>query len=413
MTKAMIITVGTGKDRKDIASAICKSIDSHNPDEIIFICSEKSKTETMPHIQCDERLRNKKFSCELTSDEDDLEKIKMESSEIIKKMVKVYGKGGIIVDYTSGTKAMSAGLILAAIENEIACISYISGKRNSEGRVISGGERIISFSPNEIYANKLFFEAINSFNRYQYNLSIDLLKRAVELFQDQKFIEKTNILSRISNAYFLWDRFLLEKTLDVLKGLPDSSLCSEWGIKNKIRRHKEIVYKEVENKFCEERIADLFLNAKRRHEEGKYDDAVARLYRLLEYVAQFRIASNGFYQVKEENKEPDTSKLALNKIPGNLRGKYTETIGLEKSYELLNDLKDPIGIKIFSELRRKDSALKSILVIRNNSILAHGFSPVKEERSEKLFDIIKQNLVEIFSGFDSLLKDADFPHIKI
>ena len=49
--KTMFITVGTGKDRKDIASAIIKSIDSQNPDKVIFFVSEKTAEETVPEIR--------------------------------------------------------------------------------------------------------------------------------------------------------------------------------------------------------------------------------------------------------------------------------------------------------------------------------------------------------------------------
>ncbi|MCM8765048.1 MAG: TIGR02710 family CRISPR-associated CARF protein [Candidatus Omnitrophica bacterium] len=411
MSKAMIVTVGTGKYRKDIASAICKSIDHHNPEEIIFVCSEKSETETMPYIQCDGKIKNKKYSCELLSDENDLEKIQFECGIIIKKVLTIWTPDEIIVDYTSGTKAMSAGLILSAIENGIGSISYIAGERNSEGRVISGKERIISFYPNEIYARKLFSEAIRSFNRYRYDLAIQLLGRARELLREEKFCEKINFLMDLAKAYYFWDRFELKEAFDLLRNLSESSLCSEWGIKNKVGLHTQIVHEENKNKFCEKRIADLFLNARRRHEEKKYDDAVARLYRLLEYIAQFQIASMGLYH--QENNGFDTNKLALNKIPENLRVKYSEMIGLEKSYELLNDLGDRLGTKIYSELKKKNSDLKKLLSIRNNSILAHGFSPVTEEISAKLLDVIKGMISEIFPIFDSLLKKIDFPEIKI
>jgi len=36
-------------------------------------------------------------------------------------------------------------------------------------------------------------------------------------------------------------------------------------------------------------IADILNNARRRMKEGKYDDAMARLYRTVELIAQYRL----------------------------------------------------------------------------------------------------------------------------
>jgi len=412
MPKAMIITVGTGRDRKDIASAICKSISEHNPTEVIFLVTDLSKSETLPLILSSDNVKDKKHSDKLLSDENDVEKIKIECDTIIKEIFKNHKQDEITVDYTSGTKAMSSGIVLSAIANKIGSISYIAGKRERDGRVIPGSERIISFSPADLYANELFAESVRSFNSYQYDVAFQLLDEAKNLFQEQRFIEKANTLSCLANVYSRWDKFLLSESMDLLNRLPVSDFYAEWGVKSKIEKNKQIIYKEVKNKFCEERMIDLFLNAKRRQNEYKYDDAIARLYRLLEYIAQFLIARRELYQTRNDN-EIDTSRLNLDKIPTGFQEKYREQIGLDKNYELLNDLKEPLGIEVYSELKNKDSALKRILVIRNNSILAHGFDPVKKDNFTEFFQIIEKYLRKIVKDFDALAQNAEFPKIKL
>ena len=50
MFKAMVITVGTGRDREDISKAILFSIKQQNPDIIYFLVSDLSEKETLPLI---------------------------------------------------------------------------------------------------------------------------------------------------------------------------------------------------------------------------------------------------------------------------------------------------------------------------------------------------------------------------
>ncbi|HOP55144.1 MAG TPA: TM1812 family CRISPR-associated protein, partial [bacterium] len=132
MKRYMLITVGTGRYREDIAKAILISINDKNPDRVIFFCTDKSKEETIPFIEKD----YKNFEVVILKDENDLEAIKQKCDEVIEKLKRE--DAYIVVDYTSGTKAMSAGIILSAIENEVNYISYIAGSRDESGRVIPG-----------------------------------------------------------------------------------------------------------------------------------------------------------------------------------------------------------------------------------------------------------------------------------
>ncbi|HOF14641.1 MAG TPA: hypothetical protein PLN01_09985, partial [Spirochaetota bacterium] len=50
MKKVMFITVGTGRERTDIAQAIVESIRIQSPDFVVFYCTHKSSNETMPEI---------------------------------------------------------------------------------------------------------------------------------------------------------------------------------------------------------------------------------------------------------------------------------------------------------------------------------------------------------------------------
>jgi hypothetical protein len=53
----------------------------------------------------------------------------------------------VYVDYTRGTKPMSAAADYVAIDLELAGVSYITGDADERGQVITGTERLLSFRP--------------------------------------------------------------------------------------------------------------------------------------------------------------------------------------------------------------------------------------------------------------------------
>jgi len=155
MPKAMIITVGTGKN---VEHGICFSIEKQNPDHIIFIVTKESKNKIIPQILENPKVKSKKSEEILLSDENDIEKIYSQCLESIERAKKLgYSPADIVIDYTSGTKSMSAAVVLAGIKKWVGSLSYITGERDSNGRVISSTERSMILEPNKIYAD-LFFD---------------------------------------------------------------------------------------------------------------------------------------------------------------------------------------------------------------------------------------------------------------
>jgi CRISPR-associated protein (TIGR02710 family) len=122
-----------------------------------------------------------------------------------------------------------------------------------------------------------------------------------------------------------------------------------------------------------EHVLDLLANAKRRKDEGRFDDAVARLYRALEAIAQVAL--------KEGHGVESTERVPLEKVPEPLRTTWAARandgvvkLGLQDDYALLAALGDPVGQR-FQGAGLSDPT-KSPLVTRNRSILAHGFERV-------------------------------------
>ncbi len=127
-------------------------------------------------------------------------------------------------------------------------------------------------------------------------------------------------------------------------------------------------------------MIDLLADAKRRRDEGRIDDAVARLYRAIEAIGQVAL--------KEDHGVESTEKVPLDKVPESLRAtwaarakKFTVALGLQDDYALLQALGHPLGQKFQGAGL---SGKESLLVRRNQSILAQGFTTV----SPAVFDTL-------------------------
>jgi hypothetical protein len=215
--------------------------------------------------------------------------------------------------------------------------------------------------------------------------------------------EKKQYYTNIINAFDKWDKFQHEDAKEYL-----------------LKIHKELGEKKDflgkltygENPSKEYILVDLFNNVERRMKEEKYDDAVARMYRIIELLAQIRL---------EKRFNIDTSDVQLSiilKIAGKeIAAKYQKEnnvqdkikIGLKKAYMLLNDLNDELGEKYMGDKR-----IAHLLTERNNSILAHGLKAVKKEKAMELKEKIKEYIYITVEDERKLIKKIEqgrFPQL--
>ncbi len=328
-----------------------------------------------------------------------------------------YETQDMVADYTSGTKAMSAGLTIAAIKNRLGTLVYVSGERDNEGRVIPGTERPIPLSPNQITADLLFEDAVGLFNKYQFDASLETLEKAKNLLRASAFVDKVEFMEDLCRAYLRWDRFDLTGAFELLRRIKKEKFLSEFEIRSVVMDNLEILFREKENQFCYERMIDLLENARRRGDtEKKFDDAVARLYRLCEYIAQYHIFKKNRYEVKD--KKVDTSSLIISGLDAPLKGKYSKyrdekdgkvKLSLYASYELLSDLGEEVGKRFI-----KDEILsKKLLGLRNNSILAHGFDPICEKTYKDMLGSLEGMTRSFIENSEQLSGKVQFPVLNV
>lgn len=405
MKKAMMITVGTGigkdeeKATESLAHGIVKSMKNSNPGYVVFFVTEESEKKTIPEIK-------KQFpdmpEYELVEIEDmnDVNLIYEQASRDIGRLKDMGYE--ITIDFTSGTKAMSAGVTLAGIR-EFCTLSYVSGKRGKNNIVIKGTEKVITSEPVKAFIDMEEKMIRGLFNSYQYDSCSAIIKRLEEFTSDPDIIEKLNRYEQLVDGYSKWDKFDHRKALEILRTF-DNSLVD-------IERNKKFLL-EMERKGWryELSIPDLLNNVKRRIAEGKYDDAVARLYRTIELMAQYRLKEE--YDIDSSN--VDLLHLrTLHQVEEKDIDKYEKMedkegkikFPLNTDFRLLKDLKDEMGKWM------DDTELRDLLSRRNLSILAHGLEPIERKTAESFFEKVKGYAKSIIDDLENLMEIAEFPKL--
>jgi len=420
MSKALIISLGGSIE------PIIKSIEEHKPDYLCFFSSQESNTTAYPVVKkhLDEAGVRPKIESVVVDDKDDLVHCYEKAMEISTRIEKQsISPKDVVIDYTGGTKNMTAALVLATIAKGYK-FSYIGGKeRDKEGLgvVKSGSEEIkTALSPWQVLLVEDRKKIALYFNSYQFSAARGVADKLSEsLGEEHTAIYKC--LSELIEGYRLWDSFKHDRAFacfeEGMKKLPNylkvrtDAVLSEFvkRLGNNLSFLKNM--KNETNEFKELRfplVFDLLHNAKRRAEEGKYDDAVARLYRALEMLGQIEF---------EKEIGCPTSAVDLEKIPESLRdeikrkhstmdensGEERVKIGLKETFNVLKEK----GNKFATHFFEKEKEIGSILSARNSSILAHGQTPVAKETFDKLCFILQD-----FLKHTNLDYKVEFPKIR-
>lgn len=300
----------------------------------------------------------------------------------------------VIVDYTGGTKAMTAALTLATVGKGYR-FSYVGGKERTKGglgTVINGTEIVrAGLDPWQLFAVEEERRFTLAFNVYQFEAALTVLEAALrrETLPSQTR-RRFEALKDLAAAYQTWDRFNHKEAIRLLaKG--ERALATVVELTGEIRlgsfiegqRHNLTFLQRLQEESKQFKIVgwamveDLVANAERRAKEGKYDDAVARLYRATEMVAQVRFLQKPL--------ACRTDEVPPEKVPESLREEFCQRyldpekgklrLPLYAAYRLLKALGVLEGEAFFT----REDAFKGLLNARDFSLFAHGAAPVKAE----------------------------------
>ena len=159
-----------------------------------------------------------------------------------------------------------------------------------------------------------------------------------------------------------------------------------------------------------EATADLLVNARRRIDQGQYDDACARLYRALESVAQYLLKDR--YQLDVSRPDWQNQSQAIRQAAQEVfQGQLPDQLALYQAWGLLWALQDPAARNILFPGRNNTLHFKfqPLLELRNNSILAHGWIAINKEDVNDLADQVQQALTNSQPELARWIKNLTVP----
>lgn len=220
MRKVLILTVGTGtRPDVDIVKPLIKTIKDSAPVLTVFIVSGVSKLHA-ERITEQLNLHSDQYEIVLLPDPDSLENVYGHINSAIRLLIqKGYVPDEITIDFTSGTKAMTSGAILAGVAWGCSGLKYITGKRKN-GVVQDGTEKFITEQPNKILAHRKIELGRRMIEAFRFDAAIDLFSSINKALLEEWEIEILEGLINVGRAYDSWDRFMQNRVDEYLSKVP-------------------------------------------------------------------------------------------------------------------------------------------------------------------------------------------------
>lgn len=329
----------------------------------------------------------------LINDHEDLNEAYRRGIEALQKALEWDGRP-ILADISGGTKTMVAGLTLA-LSGKGVTFSYVGGgQRDAQGRVESGSERMrLLEDPTQRYGLREWEGFRQAWNGADFRAAQDFLSELLArplTPSEQRFYTH---LKGVTEAMLDWDLFHHKAAWQKLEAHlePALAVAEAWGHGAKVRvleglqeaqaRLRQILDKE--GKPTRALLSDLLANAERRVARGRYDDALARLYRAVELAAEADLYERAGIELRQASTYPDSLQdLAGPKAPG-----LKEALGLIFEIDTRLGHSGTLAQRLYGDYSKR---LQGLLQQRHQSILAHGIKPVKPEALEGLQDYLRE-----------------------
>lgn len=392
--KLMIMSLGGSVE------PLKKSIVEHRPERIIFFASHDSiLKEGEVLAQADVKPR---VETEITEDPNSLSECYRAARSCVDRAEKSgVPEGEVIVDYTGGTKVMTAALILATVGSAFR-FNYVGGDLRTKGGlgvVENGHEKMYAdMNPWSAFAEEERRQVMLLFNRRRYTAVDEIIRIACMRDLPRDVDNFFGFVRPLAAGLLCWEQFNHEKAL----GSIDKAIGN---LREYIKHHGDLKWETLEGQVqsCRDDlggiireterlkklhpvlIKDLLSNARRRMLDGRYDDAAARIYRALELYGQIEFLQ----EVGCSN-----SQVPIKAIPDNLRDEYAQRyrdpasgalkLPLHATFRYLKEKDRESGHRYFRNIDK----IKDIQSNRNRSILAHGTNPVSERACLSIFETV-------------------------
>jgi len=368
---------------------IVKNLNEAQPEFVLFVVSQDSKPEVQTNI-LPKLSYTPQYNCLVTLEVGDLADCYEKIREAIPKWLdeRNLKPEEVYVDITGATKPMSAALAMAGAER-LTHFSYVAGAQRNKGGlgvVVSGTETVFrTVNPWDKLATRERERSTWLFRNGYADQAAGLLQQAAqkcsaglqqELATLAKLVEcfawvdlfrfaglsheygrqrdKLNLIFSHRSQFSVFER--MDRTADHWRRLEEESKGNATRVSATLR--------------------ELLANAERRARGGRYDDAVARLYRAAEFFVQEKLFDA--FRAK-------LGKVRRDQIPKERLNQWMETFGEDEEGGYVLGVRDAfkaLSLSVHPEHRQiaeRYDLIGNHLQKRNNSILAHGLQPCTED----------------------------------
>ena len=374
---------------------IVQAIEEASPAYVCFFCTDRDQNAAqegsiseIADISRKARLADSQFEYKIVP-ADDLDQSVRSMRTAIDELHHRHPNRRICADYTGGTKTMTAALVVAALEFKNVELQLVSGPRDDLRSVKAGMASTLRASDATLRMRQEMRLHLKAWRHFGYSEAEAGLRkiRAISTTPEMNYRQMT---LNISLALWHWDSFNHKEASERLRALGKytnkhypallPTICTLTG--DTPKRTPALLF-------------DLWLNAERRASQGRYDDAVARWYRLMEWTAQWQI---------KKHLDAETSNFPADILPSEAvvhpgpDGKLK--VSLINAWKILHAQ----GIEpCHTFFKNQESTLLNHLSKRNDSILAHGFTPVSRADWKGLAEWTRQHFLPML---ERLAKDA-------
>ncbi len=242
------------------------------------------------------------------------------------------------------------------------------------------------------------------FNNYDYDSLINM----IPLMNFNK--DDENKVRSIIELYKNWDLFEYNE-LTKYKNIEIPDLFMP--IKDEILENIKSL-KKISSKYKDYRLViDLVNNAKRRNEEGKYNESIIQLYRAMELATTIRL--NKVYKIDSSNvnlmrlEELNINKHFIDYLR-NFTNSYNQVhLSLKDQFYILKGLKDPMGKFYWTN----QDLFSEIIDMRHSSLFVHGNTNITVLQYQQYEYLVKELASKLNKNIKKYIKSSQFPKFDI
>ncbi len=414
--RVLVLTVGTGNPNDlegSLYAPLQKSIDMGSWTRVVLFPSQdtKGRAKELTKRYAGHAIQFKTYPLPEPGLEDDADACFAFFNNKLRATLKDVEASRVLVDFTRGTKAMSAALVLAAATHDVPQFRYISGERGGPGgTVIAGTENVGNFDTQALHKRKEMDTVRSLFQHGRYTAVLDLLPQQGLPPPTGQGDGTLTALRPLAEFFGAWDRLDYQRAADAIQELPKRRtvpqelriFLPDAEVKRWVRRLARQPDRDKHKQFAawlRHVICDVQANGERRLQNGELEDALIRAYRVLEMLGQIRLFDVGLDSSALPESDPHIQEfqnflqkrnerpLARAKTAG-----YLEATR-EKAALLLKWLGDPLGDKLLKAAKSANLGRR-----RNQSILNHEFDAQAPDR---------ETLKKMYQDAEKLLFDDD------